>query len=252
MVAPKDMDNNIRYFAARALKKEGTTTLIKSIFISLSIILLLAGASQYPLAARQNEGKRAAAPDASSGYYDSILIGIDKERGELTGFFKEYTGWDDETKSPRFSCIFFIYGKLQGDTYRITTWYPGDNEYINGELKFVVAEGLSQVSVRLEEEHGGCWNVHPFARDVGLGALGLEKRGDWIGVRVVSANKTFLHKGPKAQLKGRAYLVKHDPVRVFKLQAGWVEVEYGTDKVVRGWIKETDLFSPYPETKGGR
>jgi hypothetical protein len=50
-------------------------------------------------------------------------------------------------------------------------------------------------------------------------------------------------------MKRRTYLVRHDPVRVFKLQSGWVEAEFGDDKVTRGWIKESDLFSSHPNTK---
>jgi hypothetical protein len=176
-------------------------------------------------------------------------IGVDKEKGEVTGFFSESGGWDDQTKAPRFSCIFYIYGKLQGDTYQVTTWYPGNKEYIKGELKFIVSEGRKEIDLRLAEEHGGCWNVRHFAKDANPATLELEKSGDWIGVRVVSANKAFFHKGPNVQTKERAYVVKHDPVRALKVQAGWVEAEYGDDKVTRGWIKESDLFSPYPNTQ---
>ena len=223
--------------------------LSKYIFKSLTIILLLAGNSQCLLAARQKEGKQAPIHEGSSGLYDSLLIGVDKEKGELTGFFADYTGWDEQTKSPRFSCVFYIYGKLQGDTYQITTWYPDDNEFIKGKLKFVLAEGRREIDLRLEEEHGGCWNVRHFAQNAGPEPLTLEKSGNWISVKLVSANKAFFHKGPNAQMKGRAYLVKNDPVRVLKVQPGWVEAEYGADKVARGWIKESDLFSSYPKTQ---
>jgi hypothetical protein len=223
--------------------------LSKPIFKSLTIILLTAGAFQYLLAARQKEDNQTPVHEGSSGFYDSLLVGIDKDKGELTGFFEDATGWDEQTKSPRFSCAFYIYGKLQGDKYQVTTWYPGDNEYIKGELRFVLKEGRREIDMRLESEHGGCWNVHPFAKNASPVTLGLIEHGDWIGVKLVSANKAFFHKGPTPQMKGRAYLVKYDPVRVIKVQVGWVEAEYGAKKVVRGWIKESDLFSSYPNTQ---
>jgi hypothetical protein len=47
------------------------------------------------------------ASDRHAAFYDSMLIGVDKEKGELTGFFEDATGWDEQTKSPR-------YGKLLG------------------------------------------------------------------------------------------------------------------------------------------
>jgi hypothetical protein len=223
--------------------------LSKSIFKSLTIILLLAGNSQCLLAGGQREGKQSPTHEGSSGLYDSLLIGVDKEKGELTGFYEDGTGWDEQLKAPKFSCIFYIYGKLQGDAYQITTWYPGEDKYIKGELKFVLREGRKEIDVKLVEEHGGCWNVQPFAEKGRPATMSLTEHGDWIGVKVVSANKAFFHNGPDAQMKGRSYVVKNDPVRVLKIQPGWVEAEYGGKKTVRGWIKESDLFSSHPNAK---
>jgi hypothetical protein len=221
----------------------------KSIFNILTIILLLAGPFQCPLAAGQKVGNQSPVHVGGSGFYDTMVIGVNKEKGEVTGFFSESTGWDQQTKAPSFSCIFYIYGKLQGDAYQVTTWYPSHNDYIKGKLKFVLVEGRREIDLKLDEEHGGCWNVRHFAKDADPMTLTLEKRGDWISVKVVSAKKAFFYKGPNEQMKGRAYLVRHDPVRVLKAQAGWVEAEYGDDKVTRGWIKESDLFTSYPNTK---
>ena len=224
-------------------------TLSKSVFKTLTLILVLACDFQCLLAAGQKEGKQATVLEGSSGLYDSMLIGVDKEKGELTGFFEDATGWDEQTKAPRFSCVFYVYGKLQGDTYQVTTWYPGEKEYIKGELKFVLREGRREVYMKLEEEHGGCWNVQQFADKGSPATLSLTERGNWIDVRVVSADKAFFHSGPNAQMKGRAYVVKNDPLRVLKIQPGWIEAEYAGKKVARGWIKESDLFSSYPNAQ---
>src|SRR5215204_1678191 len=64
-------------------------------------------------------------PSGRSGNYDSLLlIGVDENSGMLTGYFEDSVGWDESTKSSRFSCAFFLYGRLRGDAYQITTWYP--------------------------------------------------------------------------------------------------------------------------------
>jgi len=214
------------------------------IFRSLLLILLLAGSPQCLPASRQNEGARAVDPAGNSGDYDPMQIGVDKKTGELTGFYASYTGWDEQRKAPRFSCVFYLYGKLQGDKYQITSWYPGHKEYLKGELQFVVVESRKEVQMKFEAELGGCWNVEPSYNDKDKKiSLSLEEQGDWTSVRVVSAPKAFFHKGPNDEMRGKAYIVKGDPVRIFKVQEGWVDAEY---RKTRGWIKEADLYSPYP------
>ena len=41
-----------------------------------------------------------------SGNYDSGLkLSFDSATNKVTGFFEDYTGMDNQTKNPRFSCI---------------------------------------------------------------------------------------------------------------------------------------------------
>src|SRR5262245_11277158 len=46
-----------------------------------------------------------------SGKYEQLILGINKENQILTGYYEDFTGFDDELKVPKFSCIFYIYGK---------------------------------------------------------------------------------------------------------------------------------------------
>jgi len=182
-----------------------------------------------------------------SGQYEELLIGIDQDRGVLTGFYENGTGWDEKAKAPRFVCSFYLYGEKRGDSFKITTWWPEDDreDTINGELTFN-ADG--SVSVRLESEHGGCWNVNHFA-DKDPSNHSLDKPGAWISVRVIKVRRAYFHDKADEQTRRRGYLIKSNVIRVFSQMPGWVLAEYGDEKISRGWIKESDLYDFRPTAK---
>lgn len=206
--------------------------------VLLSLILLGGTALIFPAAAQN--------PSGSSGVYDSLVIGVDDKSGVITGYFEEGTGWDERAKAPRFLCTFFLYGKLQGDSYPITTWYPGAPQPIKGQLKFMMVDGVLNAHVKLDDEPGGCAMAHPFTRDGGSD-LRLDTPGKWSSVRGVAAARAYFHKAPDAKTREKSFVVKNDAVRVFQTQQGWVEAEFGTDKIVRGWLKEADLSPATPK-----
>ncbi|MBK9162850.1 MAG: hypothetical protein IPM21_02870 [Acidobacteria bacterium] len=100
-----------------------------------------------------------------SGEYGSLLIGVAAD-GTLTGHFRETTGMDENGR-PRFTCSFVIRGETGDDGfYRIKTWHPEfREEVIEGELSFVEMDGRSGLRIKLEGEHGGCWNVAPMLKE---------------------------------------------------------------------------------------
>jgi hypothetical protein len=182
-----------------------------------------------------------------SGRYEELLIGIDQDGGVITGFYENGTGWDEETKAPRFVCRFYLYGEKQEDSFKIITWWPGDDleDPINGELTFNADDS---VSVRLESEHGGCWNVNHFA-DKDPSKHSLDKTGSWTSIRVVKGRRAYFHDKPDAQTRRRAYLIKDNVIRIFSQMPGWVLAEFGDEKISRGWIKQSDLYDFRPTSK---
>ena len=212
--------------------------------VLLSLFLLGSPALSFPAVA-QNK------PAGSSGHYDSLLLGVDENGRVVTGYFEESTGWNESTRSPQFTCAFFLFGKLQGDAYPITTWYPGSDVSapIKGDLKFITVNGVTKAHLKLEEEPGGCAMAHPFTRGGGGDELELSSPGTWRSVRVVSSKRAFFHQAPNPRTKEKTYVVRDNVVRVFKVQSGWVEAEFVTDKgkIVRGWLKESELFPLKPK-----
>jgi hypothetical protein len=210
-----------------------TNTLILAIAIGLSISST-AGIGQDKIKPR-------------SGQYDELLIGIDQDKGVVTGFYENGTGWDEKTKAPRFVCSFYLYGEMRGDSFKIATWWPGDDreETINGQLTFN-ADG--SVSIHLESEHGGCWNVNHFA-DKDPSNHSLDKPGSWTSVRVVKLRRAYFHDKADERTRRRSYVVKGNVIKVFADMPGWILAEYGEEKTSKGWIKESDLYDFRPTAK---
>lgn len=213
----------------------------------LTLTLLALGADNlYSQSVRQSTPQRVRR-GVSGSYESAFTIGIDTA-GTLTGWFENFTGWDEQTKSPRFSCAFFMYGTFQDSLYRITTWFPGETEkdgFIPGTASFKLENGKPALRVHLEREHGGCWNVFPLS-ELNQSSLPLLTRGTWQGVRVVKSTRAYFHSQPESASQGKAYCVAGDAVRVYAEQTGWAECGFQGKKLVRGWLKVSDLHSPTP------
>jgi hypothetical protein len=183
--------------------------------------------------------------EGGSGIYENgnFILGVNNKEGMITGYFGNCVGYDERTKKPLICCIFFLYGTREGDKYRITTWYPGTQDQIAGELK-LPEPGKLDLFIRLKELPPGSM-AHYFDVERGNNFL-LDSPGGWMEVRVVSAPKAYFHREPDVKSKRLAYIVKRDVVRVYEKKNGWALAKYQHTK---GWIKEEDLFSLYPLKK---
>lgn len=174
-----------------------------------------------------------------SGDYSGFIVGVDRN-GSMTGYFESFTG------GGQFSCIFFVSGKVRGSANRVDTWFPGDRdprELIHGVIERVTSGGKPAVRLKLEEEHGGCWNVQRFASDPSTFAL--TEQGSWESVRIVASKKAYFYDAPSSSKPRKAYVVTGNALRVFETRDGWVKAEYvgPENRRTRGWISERDLFS---------
>jgi len=182
----------------------------------------------------------------SSGEGDGIVVAVDPATRAITGYYHSGTG-DDGAGGPQFSCTFFLRGSAQGKPpYRITTWFPADPAHaIEGDLKFAGDAGARTVTIRLAQEHGGCWNVQHFAANEGGATLQIDRTGSWTSVRVASARKARFHATPDAGQPQRSFVTTGDPLKVSETRAGWVHATFTNpdDKSTSGWIREADLFA---------
>lgn len=175
----------------------------------------------------------------TSGKYEpSLQLAFNSKTKKLTGYFKESTGWDEATKSPRFSCSFYIEGAVENREFNISTYYPGDkkDDTIAGIIK---ALDKNRLEIKLQNDHGGCWNVQPFSDKPVEFKLGKKK--PWIEIRYVTANKTHFYSKKSPTTKRKAYLVKNDLVYIEKIESNWAYCRYFGKRVTKGWIKISDL-----------
>ena len=186
----------------------------------------------------------------SSGDYEGLLIGADPTNRIITGYYENYTGLDETTGKPLFSCIFYVRGTMEGNPpYKIETWFPADKTrggLITGKLTPEQTDGAASLRMELEAEHGGCFNVQHFA-DQGGAAFLLDVPGKWRAIRVIAAPRAYFHGEPADGKKRKAYVVRGNPIKVFDYKPGWVYAEYSAEeKTTTGWFKESDLFSAEP------
>lgn len=179
-----------------------------------------------------------AAPLAS-GDYGGLLVGVD-QGGSLTGYF------ESSTAGGQFSCILFVSGKVRGSAGRVDTWFPGDSDpkkVIHGVIEQANSDGKPAIRLKLEEEHGGCWNVQRFASDAPT--LALTEPGKWDAIRIISSKKAYFYDDPLSPATRKAYVVTGNALRVFETRDGWVRAEYVSpeNRRTRDWVSERDLFS---------
>lgn len=184
----------------------------------------------------------------TSGSYDSLLLAVD-QKGELTGYFYETTGMDEKGR-PRFTCAFLVYG-TQADEgrYEIKTWHPiAPDEVIEGEITTVENDGEKAVRVKLDGEHGGCWNVAPMLSDDEGVQYELSSVSNWESVRLAASSKVYFHRTADKKTRLKTYIVRNDVVRIYKSSGDWADAEFinKDGKSVRGWLLLADLASNRP------
>jgi hypothetical protein len=174
-----------------------------------------------------------------SGEYESGLkIAVDSSTRKLTGYFESYTGWDETIKRPRFSCVFYIEGIITGNTIEITTYHPSDKK--DGTVKGTLNITSSQTfTIKLSEEHGGCWNVQSF-KDAPVKFM-LNKPLPCIQIRYVTAARAYFYSDKRLDKKLKAYVVKNDFVCVEKIEDGWILCSYYGKRETKGWIRLSDV-----------
>lgn len=171
-------------------------------------------------------------------YSFGLKIAFDNKTNKLTGYFENYTGWDEETNNPKFSCIFYIEGLVNEDKFKINTYYPTDksDDLIEGTIEIV---DNKTIKIKLSEEHGGCWNVEHFADEPAK--FELEKQSNWIQIKYIETEKAYFYKDKKNDTKQKAYLVKGDFVCVEKVEGEWVYCTYFGKNTTKGWLLIKEL-----------
>lgn len=166
------------------------------------------------------------------GSYDDGLLSIAVNEDVVTGFYENYTGWDEQLQAPRFSCLFFFVGRIENSKVEI------ESSESKGTIELL---GNDKVKINLEEEPSGCWNVEPRFDEGGV-IFELTEREEWKFIRIVSSERAYFYNSPDEKERGKSYIIEGDALRVFEIVGDWVRGEYcGSQGITTGWIKESDL-----------
>ncbi len=175
-----------------------------------------------------------------SGDYNSELkLAFDPSSKMVTGYYESYTGLDETTQQPKFSCIFYIEGKIKSKKFAIKTYYPDykNDDKIIGTLEIVNSKTCK---IKLPEEHGGCWNVQHFVDEPVN--FTLDKKTNWIQIRYVKNLKSYFYSDKSITEKTKAYLVQGNFVCIEKIEQNWAFcIYFGEKSSKKGWIQLKDL-----------
>jgi len=166
------------------------------------------------------------------GSYDDGLLSIAANEDVVTGFYENYTGWDEQLQAPRFSCLVFFVGRIENSKVEI------ESSETKGTIELL---GNDKVKINLEEEPGGCWNVEPRFDEGGV-IFELTERKEWKSIRIVSSERAYFYNSPDEKERRESYVIEGDILKVLELEGDWVKGEYcGSYGITTGWIKGSDL-----------
>lgn len=174
----------------------------------------------------------------SGVYSNGLTLSYDSAANRLSGYYENYTGWDEETKSSKFSCVFYIEGIAVGQKFNVKTYYPTDkkDDNIDGTIEIMDS---NTIAIQLREEHGGCWNVQHFAEKSEM--FQLEKREKWLQIKYVDIDKAYFYKDKSVDAKMKAYLVRGDIIYIEKIENNWAFCIYAGDQTTKGWLRIAEL-----------
>ncbi|HEU5168474.1 MAG TPA: hypothetical protein VFU29_23175 [Chitinophagaceae bacterium] len=170
-----------------------------------------------------------------SGDYGELKLAYDKNTKQVTGFYENGTGVDEQTGNSKFTCFFYFEGKLLKNKATIKTYYPLDTAIIKGELKVEAKE----IKIHLDSEHGGCWNVLHFTDEAV--SFSMDESKQWIQVRYAIRDRVYFYSEKKESSKNKSYILKGNIVYIEKIERDWAYCSYLGKKTTKGWIKMNDL-----------
>ena len=191
----------------------------------------------------------AADTDIISGYYDmSLAIAYDKESKKISGYYEDFSGWDNSTNSPRFDYSFYLEGIYEGSNLiKIRGWYPqedlSDEDIISGILK--LSDKKDKLYIKLDEDSESYLNIQYFIDK--FVEFELDSNGkEWKEIRFVKSEKTHFYSKADEQYKMNSYVIRNDVLKVIKRKFDWSYIEYknrDSGEIYKAWVKNSDLYN---------
>jgi len=176
-----------------------------------------------------------------SGIYSSGLnLAFDELTGRVTGFYHNESGYDEKTGTAQFSCTFYFSGTVESKQGKIVSFYQGDSvpDSIPGTLELGIND---QLTISLNSEHGGCWNVQSFTADPV--SFSLYKAVSWSQIRYVTGSNVDLFKDERGTSAFNIKLPFGSVLGISGIKGDFARCTLlnSADDVIEGWIKTHDL-----------
>lgn len=176
----------------------------------------------------------------SSGIYSKGLhIAFDSAQQIITGYFEDYSGYDEELKQPKFSCVFFIYGFVNDGSILIKTYHPFEqkSDTIAGSIKIINEYSFE---MKIDEEHGGCWNVSHFATEPIV--FNMEEKIDALQVSYSMVPEMKIYSDITSNKIWVASIKNNRVFFVEEKQKEWCRILVIGNPHIHGWVSEKDLW----------
>ncbi|MBK9636918.1 MAG: hypothetical protein IPO63_03555 [Bacteroidetes bacterium] len=178
----------------------------------------------------------------TSGIYSNgLTVAYDSTHQTITGYFEGEGGFDEQTQQPLFSCIFYFEGRITDSVASIKSYYPF-KEKADTIVGIIKIKNAQTFEMKLNEEHGGCWNVSHFAEDAV--EFKLEEKRNWKWISYVLHPNANIYSEPSDKKKEIHLIKKPMVVFVDAIMEGWCFIHFESTSKNEGWIKKTSLFLP--------
>lgn len=176
----------------------------------------------------------------TSGIYSSgLTIAFDSTHQTITGYFEDGTGFDEQTQQPLFSCIFYFVGHNTDSMVSIKSYYPFEE---NADTIYGIIKIKNELTfeMKLEQEHGGCWNVSHFA-DEAI-EFKLDEKRNWTRISYILHPDANMYNEPSDKKTIIQKIKKPIAVFVYAIKEDWCFIRLESTSKKEGWIKKTSLF----------
>jgi hypothetical protein len=170
-------------------------------------------------------------------YEDAVVLAYDSVSSEISGF-TTMAEHDDQNKSKVVrSCYLLFKGKYTGDEKCHVDIFAGsDPERIATGF---VSIANNKLTLTTNTEISYC---EDFLNLTSGETFPFKEHKPYIFCKSISKNKTYIYSTPADSAITKMYLIKNDYVAALKFSGQWIFVEYLGKKIIRGWIKNEDLF----------
>ncbi len=174
-------------------------------------------------------GKKAQFPIPSAGVYSNgLIVAYDAQTTEWSGIYRKKDCW------------IYIVGKWDGDKMNTVSFHP--TKKIDRTFGVLEITNKDKLHLQFEKEHPFCDFGEGYSPTNGK-SFELKSPRDWIRLRTVKADTSYLYEDHHIKSPKLVVLPKHSVLKVINKGIHWDKVQYETtDSLRTGFVQVVDLI----------